>query len=318
MPLQVLREVDGIRKDRSAGATQLASRSISLVKGASRTVQCDTPYEYLREIADLCVLLASSRPTMGVIANSTALLFHRILQRWKGLSLAELRQASAQEARELLSQMASSAGEASRQAFRVVKRGKTVATHSYSSTVLDALRGSRSKGVKVIASESRPLYEGRRTATQLLEANIPVTLVTDASLPYHLKDADLVMVGADTIFSDGWLANKIGTYPLALAAREAEIPFYVVSESLKLSFRSHRDAHLEEMGADELGDLSKLRGVQARNVYFDLTPPKLITSIVTEDGRLTARKSRSQIDMFRKFYSEMISFKGTGSRRTSL
>jgi len=109
----------------------------------------------------------------------------------------------------------------------------TLMTYSYSSSVIDLL--GRLKPRHVIVSEARPAHEGIRMARELKSQGISMTLITEAQMALFVQEADAVVVGADTILPEGDLINRIGTRLLALAARDAEVPLYSISETLKVA-----------------------------------------------------------------------------------
>ena len=168
----------------------------------------------------------------------------------------------------------------------------TVITLSHSSTLLSVLESCWSRDVlkRVIVAESRPLFEGRRTADLLVGMGIPTLLVTDAALGFFCSEADVALVGADTIRPNGDLINKVGTLLLALVARHCRIPFYTVSETHKIAPAGRRRAPfaLEEQDPKEILPKS-IPGVVARNIYFDQTPARLLTGYITERGLLNKR-----------------------------
>jgi len=160
----------------------------------------------------------------------------------------------------------------------------TVLTHSYSASVVAALRARRPD--RVVICESRPLFEGRATARELAAAGIAVTLVTDAQGPLFLSQVEAVLVGADGVLADGSCVNKAGTYLLALAAHDRSLPFYVACESLKISGREQwSEAETEEGDPAEVLP-ERIDGVTARNIYFERTPARLVTVLITDEGVL--------------------------------
>jgi len=160
-------------------------------------------------------------------------------------------------------------------------------------TALGVVRAAVEAGktVKVIATETRPLLQGARlTAYELLKDGIPVTLITDNMVGYVMANGmvDLVVVGADRIVRDG-VFNKIGTYSIAILAREHEIPFYVAAPTSTLDLRrSSKDVIIEERAPEEVTHIRSIRiapeGVAVLNPAFDFTPMRYITAIITEDG----------------------------------
>jgi methylthioribose-1-phosphate isomerase len=190
-----------------------------------------------------------------------------------------------------------------RNAARFIGRRATVLTHCNTGslctggygTALGAIRFAHESGkqIHVLATETRPLLQGARlTAWELAALRIPYELVGDSAAPALLArgEIDLVVVGADRIAANGDVANKIGTYSLALAARSSGVPFVVVapSSTVDLSTASGDAIEVEERPEDEIthvrGTPIAPRGTRARNPAFDVTPARLVTAIVTERG----------------------------------
>jgi methylthioribose-1-phosphate isomerase len=168
----------------------------------------------------------------------------------------------------------------------------SLATAGYG-TALGVVRASRGKKVSVIANETRPYLQGARlTAYELVQEGIPCTLITD-NMAGHLMsrgEVDVVIVGADRIAANGDVANKIGTYALAVLARRHGIPFYVAApiSTFDPKIPDGSKIPIEERGADEVTGYRKTRwaprGIAVRNPAFDITPAELITGIVCEKG----------------------------------
>jgi methylthioribose-1-phosphate isomerase len=145
----------------------------------------------------------------------------------------------------------------------------------------------------VFADETRPYLQGARlTAWELTKDGIPTTLIADSMAGHMMAtgQVDLVVVGADRIAANGDVANKIGTYPLAVLARENGIPFYVAApiSTFDLSTPSGASIPIEERPAEEVthhaGRLVAPSGVAVRNPAFDVTPHRYVTAIICEKG----------------------------------
>jgi methylthioribose-1-phosphate isomerase len=185
----------------------------------------------------------------------------------------------------------------------LVPAGKGILTHCNAGglatagygTALGVVRAAIAAGKKcaVFADETRPWLQGARlTAWELLQDGIPVTLLPDSAAASLLASGKIgcVVVGADRIARNGDTANKIGTYPLALAAQAAGVPFFVAAPTSTVDLRaaSGREIPIEERSAAEVTHLAgqqvAAEGVQVFNPAFDVTPARYIAAIVTEKG----------------------------------
>jgi methylthioribose-1-phosphate isomerase len=169
-----------------------------------------------------------------------------------------------------------------------------LATAGYG-TALGVVRGAVAAGktVRVLADETRPFLQGARlTAWELAKDGIDTTVITDnmAGAMMRAGEVDLVVVGADRIAANGDIANKIGTYAVAVLAREHNIPFYVAapSSTIDLSTPNGDAIPIEERDGREVTHVGGSRvapdGVRVRNPSFDVTPHKYVTAIITERG----------------------------------
>lgn len=169
----------------------------------------------------------------------------------------------------------------------------SLATVSYG-TALGVIRSAKESGKKisVFATETRPVMQGSRlTAFELIHDNIEVKLVPDTAVGHLMmnKMVDKVVVGADRILSSGHVFNKIGTYQVALMANSHNIPFYVAAPLSTFDLKNNlEDIVIEERSADEVlkiaGKWVAPKTVKVFNPAFDVTPPNLITGIITENG----------------------------------
>jgi methylthioribose-1-phosphate isomerase len=184
----------------------------------------------------------------------------------------------------------------------LLEDGDTVLTHCNAGalatvgygTALAAVRTGIEQGKKisVIATETRPLLQGARlTAFEMAHDKIPVRIICDSAAAQVLSRGivDKVLVGADRILGTGHVTNKIGTLPIALAAKFYRVPFYAVAPVSTLDMKSDASrVVIEERDQREVlyfnGKRVGPRGVEAMNPAFDITPPELVTGIVTDRG----------------------------------
>ena len=183
----------------------------------------------------------------------------------------------------------------------VIPQGARVMTHCNAGalatagygTALGVIRSAKHKKISVIANETRPYLQGARlTAFEMVQEGIPVTLITD-SMAGHLMskgEVDVIVVGADRIAANGDVANKIGTYQLAVLAKRHGVPFYVAAPLSTFDPNIPDGSHIpiEERPAAEVMGYGDKRwapqGVSVRNPAFDVTPAELITGIICEKG----------------------------------
>lgn len=202
------------------------------------------------------------------------------------------------------------------------KKGVRILTHCNAGalatagigTALGVVRALHQNGQleRVYADETRPLLQGARlTAFELHEDGIPVTLLTDNMAAYAMQQGliDAVIVGADRITTEGDVANKIGTYGVALTAKAHGILFYVAApySTFDFTLKSGKDIPIEMRSADEVLGFHGVRtapeGIDVLNPAFDVTPHELVSAIITEAGVLKAPYTES-VDALRKRYEK--------------
>src|SRR5712692_3071608 len=267
-----------VRNDREHGSRWLVHETISILHDVA-TQPDSSPEEGLRQLQHAGEELAQARPAMAAIAGAV----RRILRATGGL------EGIAREATQLLKEYDTAIERITGHA-RLLLNG-TVMTHSLSGTVLGVLTACLSQIEQVIVLEGRPRYEGREVALELSKSGASITLITDAQADIFLPWCRAVVVGADSILANGAVLNKAGTALLAWAAHGHRIPFYVLCETLKISPQpwSGNLAQLEEKEPEEVLE-QPITGVTARNFYFDHTPAKLVTKVITEQGLMGRRE----------------------------
>lgn len=199
----------------------------------------------------------------------------------------------------------------------LIQSGQTILTHCNAGALATAGHGTalgvlysakqQGKSFEVLADETRPFLQGSRlTAWELTKNNIPVTLITDnmAGALMQQRKIQAVIVGADRIAANGDVANKIGTYSVAVLARHHDIPFYVAAplSTIDLTTPTGKEIPIEERAADEVTNFARQRvapeGIQVRNPAFDVTPNELVTAIITEKGIVRAPYEKTLKNLF--------------------
>lgn len=271
-----------ISDDRIHGASELARRCLKVLAEAAETLQVRDILALREQLQSLAGELAQTRPSMAPVQN--------LLRRWgeelaldASLDLSTARTVAVRQAEALITASQQAVAECAAHAAQLIGPGRTLMTHSLSSTVLQVCQLLRNHDLRVIVTESRPLAEGRLLAEKLSDWDVPTIYITDAQMGLWVAQADVVLVGADSVLADGAVVNKAGTYLLALAARDQGVPFYVCCESFKWRKAGEPSPKLEEMAPAEL-ETPEGPGVTVRNVYFDITPARLVNAWISETG----------------------------------
>lgn len=285
--------IQALRNDKRSGAADLTLGVIEIFQDYLRATRVREKTEVLQDLRELCKAVMFAQVSMSSIKNTCIDVLSTLTKYRDGDNLQNVRHELERKLSKLSSQIGKAPSRIASHLSKIIPDDARIITLSYSSTVTSVLRELKGRGkvFEVIVLESRPMLEGRRTATELVRARIPTTLIADAAFGEYSKVVDLAVVGADTIFYDGSIVNKIGTLPMAICCKEARKPFYVLAHSSKLNFESPRSFVPQVEEPTELLKTSP-RGLLVKNIYFELTPPKYLTAIITEAGVFPPRALR--------------------------
>ncbi len=256
--------------------------------------------EFLDKLRAITQTLMATRPT----AKNLFWAIDRMQQvAQSGGDVAQVKQALVEEAAKIHAEETEATRRLSQLGAELIQDGFTILTHCNTGVLATAGYGTalgvieqaneQGKNIKVLATETRPLLQGARlTAWELKKANIPVTLITDSMAGHFMKQGkvDCVIVGADRIAANGDTANKIGTYSLAVLAKENGVPFYVAAPTttIDLSLASGDEIPIEQRSPTEVTHIQGVslapENTEAANPAFDVTPHRYITAIITERG----------------------------------
>ena len=288
-------------KVRGAPAIGVAA-AYGIVLGAAgiKTANKD---EFLAQLNQVMQTFVASRPTAVNLFQA----INRMKKAARGDSVAEIRESLVKEAKRIHQEEITATKQLSQLGAELIKDGFTVLTHCNAGplatagygTALGVIKAAKDQGKKlsVFVTETRPLLQGARLTTwELMQEGIPVTLITDSMAGYFMKrrEIDCVIVGADRIAANGYTANKIGTYTLAVLANAHGMPFYVAAPTttIDLSLTSGYQIPIEERSPEEVTHIQGVsiapEGIKAANPAFDITPPSYITAIITEKGIIRA------------------------------
>ena len=302
---------------RGAPAIGVAA-AMGLALGMRRSTATGTK-QFTTEFQKLCDLLAATRPT--------AVNLFWAIERMKktfaaaahgGCNVDELKQRLEAEAQKIHDEDVESCKTMGAHGATLVPDTARILTHCNAGalatagygTALGVIRAAAAAGKKVavLADETRPFLQGARlTAWELVKDGIDTTVITDnmAGSMMRLGDVDLVVVGADRIAANGDVANKIGTYSVAVLAKEHGIPFYVAApistvdldtpDGSRIPIEERNDREVTHVGSSRLTP----QGAHIRNPAFDVTPSKYVTAIITERGIARAPYTESLADLVR-------------------
>jgi methylthioribose-1-phosphate isomerase len=254
------------------------------------------------QFAAICDTLARTRPTAVNLFWGIDRM-KRLYTSLKGAPLDEIRCRLVEEARRVREEDIAICRAIGRNGADLVPDARTVLTHCNAGalatagygTALGVIRAAveSGKNVDVFADETRPFLQGARlTVWELQQDNIPTTLITDNMAGHFLKSGRIgcVVVGADRIAANGDVANKIGTYSVAVLAKENGVPFFVAApiSTLDLTLASGDLIPIEQRAAAEVthvfGQAVAPRGIAVENPAFDVTPSRYVSAIITEKG----------------------------------
>ncbi len=294
---------DAIRTLKVRGAPAIGvTAAMGVVLGA-QAINSTNYSSFAPAVVKICDDLAATRPT----AVNLFWAIERMKQKLESLRdqpVLAIKQALKIESQAILEEDIALCKAMGRHGAELIRDGQTVLTHCNAGslatagygTALGVIRAAHEQGKKihVIADETRPVLQGSRlTAWELMQDKIPVTLITDNMAGSLMRQGKihLCVVGADRIAANGDVANKIGTYSVAVLARAHNIPFYVAApySTIDLKTKSGDEILIEQRNPSEVTTIHGSHPVAPKDVVvynpaFDVTPAELITAIITERG----------------------------------
>lgn len=262
--------IAALAADRESGASQMAALALEIIRSAVRSSQAEGADHLAAEIQEVASAMAECRPAMAAIKN-TVLRFQDKMNEisTRGLSVEMLKRNYEACLDELQQELIASKDRNILNVARAIKPGAIIVTCSYSSTLIEAIKkacaGGKRLQVRISPSRLGSIDYGERTSQNLLACGEACQVVDDAKTEEALEGADMVLLGADTVFSDGSVLNGYPSLELAQAAKvhEPPVPVYIAADSSK--FTAGPAAKGTEPG-------------------FDLVPGYLIEGFITEDG----------------------------------
>lgn len=291
-----------IRSMAIRGAPAIGVAAAMGIALAAQKIQSRRPLVFYKSMEEVCHRMRQTRPTAVNLFWAVDRM-KKVLDQVHSLGVEKAKKRLEEEAREICKEDIEVNRKIGENGKILIHNGDGVLTHCNAGalatagygTALGVIRAAWAEGKRfcVFVGETRPLLQGARlTAWELVQENIPVTIVTDSMAGWLMKKGkiSLVLVGADRIARNGDAANKIGTYGLAVLSKWHDIPFYVAAptSTLDLSIPSGSEIPIEERAPEEVTHFGRSRitpkEVDALNPAFDITPHTLIEGIITENG----------------------------------
>ncbi len=286
MATPVENAADRIRKLQVQGARNVAIAAVKTIQNIAAQSKAKTKLEFLAELKKAQTIFFAARETEPLMRNALRYIISQT-QNANIEKLYALKQAVIAKSSLFLEDLENSREQTAEIGAKRIHEGSVVFTHCHSSTVTRLLAKAKAQGknFSVICTETRPAFQGRITAKELVDLGIPTTFIVDSAARTFIGDVDIVVVGADAITSEGNVVNKIGTGGIAVLAHEARKPFYIVSELLKFDPETLNGEceKIEQRTPTEVWSEAPQR-LKVLNPAFDVTPNRYIHGLVCEEG----------------------------------
>jgi len=290
-----------IRKLEIQGARNVAIAAIKTIEVLAKHTQAKNKADFLKELSKAKKTLFVTRETEPLMRNAIRWIMNRV-DKNNSKKVKDIARTVSSSANQFLNNLERSREEIATIGANRIRNGSVIFTHCHSSTVTYMLQKAKQQGkiFEVICTETRPIFQGRKTAKEMLDLDLKTTMIVDSAARHFMNQADIVLVGSDAITSEGNVINKIGTSLIALAAHEARTPFYVVSELLKFDPATiHGDYEkIEERDSSEVWK-DPPKKLIIRNPAFDVTRRDYIHGIICEEGIISPH---STMEVVRRKY----------------
>ena len=283
-----------LRADRTSGATTLGDSAIDIVEAFIATQQRQEPQQFAAALEKLVREILKAQPSMAVMLNLVQCVLEACAD---DAPFSGMKQRVQQALSEFRRALRLGMEALCRQAIEILPPHATVLTYSNSTTVTAVLHHARATGHldRVFLSEARPAYDGRPLARSLAEVGVEIDYSTDMGLFAKLREADLVVFGADAVFPMYFL-NKIGTYALAELAQVRNVPCFALCTANKfLPTVATNLLRISKHSGDEVWSTSA-PGVRVHNDYFEEIPLSLLDGVVSDQGVYSPEDIRGMLD----------------------
>jgi len=308
---QLLKDAERIKSLEIQGASNVATSAIDFLSNYAKRLKCENIEKCFENLYNARDILINTRPTEPAMKNGLKFIMNKLEQE-KETCIAEyisdIIEKYKNQYYDMLQKSKKRIAEIGARRFPAASKNFIVMTHCHSSLVTAILLEAKKQGkdFKVINTETQPRLQGRKTAKKLLKAGIEVIHVVDSAMRWAVRhyQVDLILIGADSITSEGTIINKIGSRLLALVAHEEHVPFYVASPLLKYN----PETNLGILETIEMRDPEEIwenppEGIEILNPAFETVSRRYIDGLITEAGIFA---SSHVSNYFAKLYPEMI------------
>jgi len=284
----ILKVSKDIKDIKIQGASKIELAAVDAIKNLINSNKLEGD-DFLGEVVENINHLIAQRPNEPKLRNSLSYIwqmankYSTIKNRNTLIDYIEHYQSNVEKGNELIAEYAS----------QIITNGSTILTHCHSNLVESAFKKAYDNGIdfEVICTETRPRFQGRITAKALVEYGIKTTQIVDSAVSSYLKKIDFFLTGADVVFQDGSIMNKIGTHTISIAAKNFKTPHIVLTSTHCVEsdiFVSLNEA-VEERDIEEIWPVAEGRpkDLKLRNPSFDIVPNDLIDKFITEEGVFT-------------------------------
>ncbi len=298
---QIVRDIKDIKIQ---GATNVAIATFEGIKLYLSDYKKEVPLEvFFADVEKVGISLAEARPNEPLAKNGLKYLSHMIRVKFPGLtSIEEAKKAYVELSEEYLQLIKSSKSLIVENSETILKGVDEIVTHCHSSTAEKVIieQSKRVKDLTAVCTETRPLFQGRITAKNLLDAGVDTTMIADSAVESFiigkgLRNTDVVFLGCDQITMQGEAINKIGSWGVAMAAYYASKPLYIMGSILKTDVSTvYKPVQIEMRDAKELWQDAP-EGLKMINPAFEIINKELITGFLTEIGLVKPNEVEKKI-----------------------
>jgi len=294
--------VQDIKDIKIQWATNIAKAAFEVIISESKNQKFDTKEEYLEFVNLSMDILIAARPTEPMLFNGMDYIKSEIKKLKTEVDIKKCQELVIEAAQFYLNLINETAERAVLNGLWIINEWDNVLTHCHSSSAIKTLKLHKIKGInfKVYNTETRPLYQWRKTSADLIAAGIDTTMVVDWVAPFLMDESsgtdlmmDCVIIWCDAIKLDGGVINKVGSYSVWLSALYANVPVYIAGNLLKVDI--HDKIQIERRESHEVWEDSP-EWLNFLNFAFDKIPPKFIRGIITEFGIIRPRDIRKTIE----------------------